>query len=61
MHFVACLFASRAIAGQTIVGWAIGRATSIKKIALEENNSSIGEKPLNPVELRRKTKVEKIL
>ena len=61
MHFVARSFAGCAIAGQTIVGWAIGGATSIKEIVLEKNNSSIGEKPPNPVGLRRKIKVEKIL
>ena len=47
MRFVAP-FSSQAIAGQTIVNWAIGRATSIREIVLEKNNSSIGEKPPNP-------------
>ena len=42
-------FAGQAFVGQTIVSWAIGGATSIKEIALKKNNSSIGEKPPNPV------------
>ena len=51
MRFVA-LFAGQAIAGQIIVSWAIGRATSIREIVLEKNNNLIGKKPPNPVGIK---------
>ena len=50
---------SQAIAGQTIVGWDIGGATSIREIALEKNNSSIGEKPFNPVGTKEENQYRK--
>ena len=48
MRFVAP-FAGQAITSQIIVDWAIKKATSIKEIAREKNNSLIGEKPPNLV------------
>ena len=48
MRFIAP-FASQTIVGQTIVGWAIRKVTSIRGIARENNNSLIGKKPPNPV------------
>ena len=45
---------SQTITSQTIISWAIRKATFIREIALErkKNNSSIGEKLLNPVETK---------
>ena len=48
MYFIVP-FSGQAIVGQIIISWAIGGATSIREIALEKNNISIGEKPSNPV------------
>ena len=50
---------NQAIAGQTIVGWAIGGTTSIRKIALEKNNSSISEKPPNPMGTKEENRYRK--
>ena len=58
------VIASQTIVSQIILGWAIkGAALMRREVVLEreKNNNSIGEKPPNPVGLRRKTKVEKIL
>ena len=58
MHFIAP-FSDQAIAGQTFGGWAIEGAMLIKEIALEKNNSLIGEKPPNSVGTKEENRYKK--